>query len=57
MVLDQVTPPRYFFGSLLAASVVLALFTYPPLGVVAIGAAGCALLAVSPSGSRTTSGR
>ncbi|CAM5263850.1 Serine/threonine-protein phosphatase OS=Streptomyces tendae OX=1932 GN=GUR47_04840 PE=4 SV=1 [Streptomyces tendae] len=47
MVLDQVTPPRYFFGSLLAASVVLALFTYPPLGVVAIGAAGCALLAVT----------
>ncbi|MET7322795.1 PP2C family protein-serine/threonine phosphatase [Streptomyces sp. NPDC005549] len=49
MVLDQVTPPRYFFGSLLSASVVLALFTYPPLGVLAVGAAGCALLAVTQS--------
>ncbi|WP_234328379.1 MULTISPECIES: PP2C family protein-serine/threonine phosphatase [unclassified Streptomyces] len=47
MVLDQVTPPRYFFGALLTASVVLALFTYPPLGVLAVGAAGCVLLAVT----------
>ncbi|MFD1758414.1 SpoIIE family protein phosphatase [Streptomyces lienomycini] len=47
MVLDQVTPPRYFFGSLLTASVVLALFTYPPLGVLAVGAAGCVLLSVT----------
>ncbi|MET9776450.1 PP2C family protein-serine/threonine phosphatase [Streptomyces sp. NPDC006367] len=45
LVLDQATPQRYFFGSLLAASVVLALFTYPPLGVLATGAAGCLLLA------------
>ncbi|MGW4551410.1 PP2C family protein-serine/threonine phosphatase [Streptomyces violaceorubidus] len=47
MVLDRVTPPSYFFGSLLTASVVLALFTYPPLGVLAVGAAGCGLLAVT----------
>ncbi|WP_229888582.1 PP2C family protein-serine/threonine phosphatase [Streptomyces nitrosporeus] len=46
VVLDQVTPPRYFFGSLLSASIVLAIFTYPPLGVGATGAAGCAALAL-----------
>ncbi|MER7229283.1 PP2C family protein-serine/threonine phosphatase [Streptomyces rubradiris] len=49
MVLDQATPPHYFFGSLLAASVVLSLFTYPPFGVLAIGVAGCVLLAVTQS--------
>jgi hypothetical protein len=47
LVLDHVTPPRYFFGALLTASVVLALFTYPPLGVLAVGAAGCVLLVVT----------
>lgn len=47
MVLDELTPSRYFFGSLLAASVVLSLFTYPPSGVLAIGAAGCVLLVVT----------
>jgi hypothetical protein len=47
MLLDQVTPPRYFFASLLTASVVLSLFTYPPFGVLAIGAAGCVLLVVT----------
>jgi hypothetical protein len=47
LVLDQATPQRYFFGSLLTASVVLALFTYPPLGVLATGAAGCVLLAAT----------
>ncbi|MDT0611086.1 PP2C family protein-serine/threonine phosphatase [Streptomyces lancefieldiae] len=45
--LDQATPPHYFFGSLLSASVVLAIFTYPPIGVAATGAAGCALLALT----------
>ncbi|MFD5284105.1 PP2C family protein-serine/threonine phosphatase [Streptomyces rubrogriseus] len=49
MLLDQVTPQRYFFGALLSASVVLALFTYPPTGVLAVGAAGCVLLAVTQS--------
>jgi hypothetical protein len=46
-VLDHATPPRYFFGSLLSASVVLAIFAYPPLGVAATGATGCLLLAVT----------
>jgi hypothetical protein len=45
IVLDQATPPRYFFGPLITASVVLAIFAYPPLGVAATGAAGCVLLA------------
>ncbi|MFJ8545804.1 PP2C family protein-serine/threonine phosphatase [Streptomyces sp. NPDC093586] len=47
MTLDEVTPPQYFFGPLLSASVVLAIFTYPPLGVAATGVAGCVLLVVS----------
>ncbi|MEW2128662.1 PP2C family protein-serine/threonine phosphatase [Streptomyces sp. NPDC007259] len=47
MVLDQLTPPRYPLGPLLAASVVLSLFTYPPLGVLAVGAAGCLLLTIT----------
>ncbi|MFE9699900.1 PP2C family protein-serine/threonine phosphatase [Streptomyces sp. NPDC006270] len=45
IVLDQATPPHYFFGPLITASVVLAIFAYPPLGVAFTGAAGCVLLA------------
>ncbi len=47
MALDEATPPRYFFGPLLSASVVLAIFTYPPIGVAATGVAGCVLLVVT----------
>ncbi|MFI8946602.1 PP2C family protein-serine/threonine phosphatase [Streptomyces sp. NPDC053750] len=47
IVLDQVTPPHYFFGSLLSASIVLAIFTYPPIGVAATGVAACVLLALT----------
>ncbi|MFF4173242.1 PP2C family protein-serine/threonine phosphatase [Streptomyces sp. NPDC001744] len=47
IVLDRMTPPSYFFGSLLTASVALAIFAYPPLGVAATGAAACGLLAVA----------
>ncbi|WP_217144958.1 PP2C family protein-serine/threonine phosphatase [Streptomyces sp. AC627_RSS907] len=47
LLLDQATPRYYFFGSLLTASVVLAIFTYPPIGVAATGAAGCLLLALT----------
>ncbi|BDD70840.1 membrane protein [Streptomyces lividans] len=47
MALDHATPPRYFFGSLLTASVVLAIFVYRPLGVAATGAIGCLFLAVT----------
>ncbi|MET8571580.1 PP2C family protein-serine/threonine phosphatase [Streptomyces sp. NPDC004783] len=47
LALDHATPSRYSFGPLLSASVVLALFTYPPIGVAATGAAGCVLLALA----------
>lgn len=47
MFLDQVTPPYYFFGTLLTASVVLAVLAYTPLGVACTGAAGCLVLALT----------
>ena len=47
LVVDQLTPPRYPLGPLLSASVVLSLFTYPPVGVLAVGAAGCLLLTLT----------
>ncbi|WP_346010729.1 PP2C family protein-serine/threonine phosphatase [Streptomyces sp. SID5910] len=47
LALDEATPPRYFFGPLLSASVVLAIFTYPPLGVAVTGIAGCVLLVLT----------
>lgn len=47
IALDQATPASYFFGSLLTASVVLAIFAYSPLGVAATGAVGCVLLALT----------
>ncbi|MGQ4488566.1 PP2C family protein-serine/threonine phosphatase [Streptomyces sp. SAS_281] len=47
LVIDQLTPPRYPLGPMLSASVVLSLFTYPPVGVLAVGAAGCLLLTVT----------
>ncbi|MFF6836923.1 MULTISPECIES: SpoIIE family protein phosphatase [unclassified Streptomyces] len=46
-MVDQLTPPRYPLGPLLSASVVLSLFTYPPGGVLAVGAAGCLLLTLT----------
>ncbi|WP_228989396.1 PP2C family protein-serine/threonine phosphatase [Streptomyces sp. DH8] len=47
MLLDQVTPPYYFFGTLLTASVVLAVLAYTPLGVACTGAVGCLVLALT----------
>ncbi|WP_256332599.1 PP2C family protein-serine/threonine phosphatase [Streptomyces sp. 2131.1] len=50
LVIDQLTPPRYPLGPMLSASVVLSLFTYPPAGVLATGAAGCLLLTLTQMG-------
>ncbi|MGW8380470.1 PP2C family protein-serine/threonine phosphatase [Streptomyces sp. ODS28] len=45
VALEVTVPPRYFFGSLLSASVLLGALVYPPLGTLATGFA-CALMLV-----------
>lgn len=44
VALEITVPPRYFFGSLLSASLLLAALVYPPLWTAATGAACVAVL-------------